>query len=135
MKYTFLIPYILLLLSIFSCSESKKENFNIEGKTMGTYYLVKIVSSPKGLTLKKIKKEIEITLININQQLSNWDKFSEISVLNKNKSHLAFVFLVSFLQIRSHLKLKILHILLQSFRGFAPRLLPILLVLSVRIQN
>ena len=87
MKYSILITYILLILSIFSCSESKKENFDIEGKTMGTYYLVKIVGSPKGLTLKEIKKEIEITLININQKLSNWDILSEISVLNKNKSH------------------------------------------------
>jgi len=86
MKYTILITYILLILSVFSCSKSKRDNFDIKGNTMGTYYLVKIVNPPIDMTLKKLKNEIEITLIDINQKMSNWDTFSEISILNKNKS-------------------------------------------------
>jgi len=86
MKYNILIIYILLILLTFSCSKSELDNFDIKGNTMGTYYLVKIVSPPIDITLEKLKNEIEITLIDVNQKMSNWDTFSEISILNKNKS-------------------------------------------------
>ena len=86
MKYNILIIYILLILLTFSCSKSELDNFDIKGNTMGTYYLVKIVSPPIDITLEKLKNEIEITLIDVNQKMSNWNTFSEISILNKNKS-------------------------------------------------
>ena len=53
---------------------------------MGTYYLVSLVDVPKNLSKKKIEIEIKNTLLKANKILSNWDKSSEISELNNNKT-------------------------------------------------
>ena len=49
---------------------------------MGTYYIINVVSVPKNWKLKKLKKKLK-THFRSNKILSNWDKNSEISTINK----------------------------------------------------
>ena len=50
---------------------------------MGTYYIINVVNVPPKLKIKKIEKEVKDTLSKANKILSNWDKNSEISTINK----------------------------------------------------
>ena len=86
MKYTKLIIFLIISTLILSCSEDKKYNIELKGNTMGTYYLVSLVDVPKNLSKKEIEIEIKNTLLKANKILSNWDKSSEISKLNNNKT-------------------------------------------------
>jgi thiamine biosynthesis lipoprotein len=80
------IIFIILALSLISCSKSKNYNAELNGNTMGTYYVINLVDIPKTLKLELIKSEIEKSLHFTNQVLSNWDKNSEISKLNDAKN-------------------------------------------------
>jgi len=75
------MPNILVIFFIFllsSCSEEATLS-EINGKTMGTTYSVKVVSESE-LNVSKI--EIENRLDEINRIFSNWDPKSEISLLD-----------------------------------------------------
>ena len=50
---------------------------------MGTYYLIEVIDVPIELKIKYIELEIKDTLMKANKILSNWDKDSEISIINK----------------------------------------------------
>ena len=80
------INYAILIfcfLLIFSCSQEKNYNAKIKGNTMGTYYLIEVIDVPVELKIKNIELEIKNTLKKANKILSNWDKDSEISIINK----------------------------------------------------
>ena len=74
---------IICLLLNFSCSQEKKYNTKITGNTMGTYYFIEVIDVPVALKIKNIELEIKKTLKKANKILSNWDKDSEISIINK----------------------------------------------------
>ena len=50
---------------------------------MGTYYFIEVIDVPVELKIKNIELEIKNTLKKANKILSNWDKDSEISIINK----------------------------------------------------
>ena len=80
------INYAILIFSfllIFSCSQEKNYNAKIKGNTMGTYYFIEVIDVPVELKIKNIELEIKNTLKKANKILSNWDKDSEISIINK----------------------------------------------------
>lgn len=80
------INYAILIFSfllIFSCSQEKNYNAKIKGNTMGTYYFIEVIDVPVELKIKNIELEIKKTLKKANKILSNWDKDSEISIINK----------------------------------------------------
>ena len=80
------INYAILIFSfllIFSCSQEKNYNAKINGNTMGTYYFIEVIDVPVELKIKNIELEIKNTLKKANKILSNWDKDSEISIINK----------------------------------------------------
>ena len=79
-NYAILIFSFLL---IFSCSQEKNYNAKIKGNTMGTYYFIEVIDVPVELKIKNIELEIKNTLKKANKILSNWDKDSEISIINK----------------------------------------------------
>jgi thiamine biosynthesis lipoprotein len=78
-----------LFLILTSCSDSDdhQKPIRLTGQTMGTSYSVTIVNYPDEINKQKLKKSIENSLEKVNSQMSNWDKNSEISLLNKNNSH------------------------------------------------
>ncbi|HIL42261.1 MAG TPA: FAD:protein FMN transferase, partial [Gammaproteobacteria bacterium] len=76
-----IMPKILSLCLIFlltSCSNDATLR-QIDGKTMGTTYSVKVVS---GSELRVTKEEIDERLKEINKVFSNWDPYSELSLLD-----------------------------------------------------
>ena len=79
-NYAILIIFFLLN---FSCSQEKNYNAQIKGNTMGTYYFIEVIDVPIELKIKNIELEIKDTLKKANKILSNWDKDSEISIINK----------------------------------------------------
>ena len=86
MKITkFFLVSILILLNT-SCFNSKKDGFKINGKTMGTYYIINVVDPPKNISKEKLKIEVFNTLKEINKKLSNWDNSSEVNFFNKSKT-------------------------------------------------
>ena len=52
---------------------------------MGTYYFIEVIDVPIELKIKNIELEIKDTLKKANKILSNWDKDSEISLINKTE--------------------------------------------------
>ena len=80
------INYAILIFSfllIFSCTQERNYNAKIKGNTMGTYYFIEVIDVPVELKIKNIELEIKNTLKKANKILSNWDKDSEISIINK----------------------------------------------------
>ena len=80
------INYAILIICFllnFSCSQEKNYNAQIKGNTMGTYYFIEVIDVPIELEIKNIEIEIKNTLKKANKILSNWDKDSEISIINK----------------------------------------------------
>ena len=80
------INYAILIICFllnFSCSQEKNYNAQIKGNTMGTYYSIEVIDVPIELEIKNIEIEIKNTLKKANKILSNWDKDSEISIINK----------------------------------------------------
>jgi len=77
--------FIVLPLFVLSCTQHKTGV--IRGKTMGTTYSVKIGEPHKVSDLSALKKEIDDALIEINRQMSTYQKDSEISNLNRAKKN------------------------------------------------
>ncbi len=82
-KFSFFFLILTVCINFFSCSQEKNYNAQLKGNTMGTYYIIDMINVPKKLKIKKIEKEVQYTLAKANKILSNWDKNSEISIINK----------------------------------------------------
>ena len=80
-KAQLMLGFFLL---IISCEQPRYTN-EINGYTMGTSYSIKIIEN-RVLDLNNVSSEIDLTLRDINKQMSTWDEESEISKLNRNKS-------------------------------------------------
>ena len=78
----FLIFFFFIALVVISKKFIKNE-LQISGFTMGTTYIIKIISSKSTKEIKNIKKDIENILKNINQQMSTYIQSSELSNLNQ----------------------------------------------------
>lgn len=86
MKHIKIIFCVITFSIYFSCSQDNKHNIEIKGNTMGTYYQISLIDVPKTITKDKLELDIRNTLSKANNILSNWDKSSEISKLNNNKT-------------------------------------------------
>lgn len=86
-RHSYFLLAALFLLSCSQDSTSRLAEFN--GRTMGTTYSIKIVESElAGNHAKKeeLKNEIDAILVKVNNQMSTWQKDSEISQFNISKS-------------------------------------------------
>lgn len=83
---------ILLMIAViaFGCEQTTETNLvELNGKTQGTTYSIKIVDS--GLSSddsvkKRLHKEIDSILVEISNQMSTWQSDSEISEFNKSRT-------------------------------------------------
>ncbi len=87
LRFSFFRAQLLLgfLLFLTNCIHDKNQYF-INGNTMGTTYTIKLVLSSNEINIEKIKNEIDTLLTNLNKQMSIWDSKSEISMFNSWKS-------------------------------------------------
>ncbi len=80
MKKYYCLLLILILTFAAAVSEAQVEHL-IQGRTMGTIYRVKVVSSAS-VEISGLKKKIESRLGEINLSISNYMAESEISQFN-----------------------------------------------------
>jgi len=58
----------------------------LSGPTMGTYYSVKVVRPPPGLTREGLQQGVDGVLQGVNRQISTYDPESELSRFNRSSS-------------------------------------------------
>lgn len=75
----------ILILLIISCSKpTLQQQMNIKGKTMGTFYTVKI-NGHISIRKKDLKKQIEVTLAQLNDEISTYCNNSALSRFNLSR--------------------------------------------------
>jgi len=77
---------LLGFLLFFSGCGNERNQFTINGNTMGTTYSIKFVSSTTNIDIESIESGIDSLLNQLNKQMSTWDPKSEISLFNSWKS-------------------------------------------------
>ncbi len=77
--------FMLAAIWLVGC-EREAPLIEVEGPTMGTYYSVKVVNAPAGLTAQTLQHEVESTLNQVISEISTYDPNSELSRLNRNPS-------------------------------------------------
>ncbi len=81
-----LVLKAVLLLALAACtpSEPDTELLALDGRTMGTYWSVRVAAPPPELDVDVLRADIEAALIEVNAQMSNYDPESEISRFNRS---------------------------------------------------
>jgi len=80
MKKTFVI---LALSTLAACSgEEPAKVVALSGNTMGTTYNITAVGIPDTVSKNRLSSAVETILADVNAKMSNWDKASEVSLLN-----------------------------------------------------
>ena len=90
---------MLGFLLLFNRCADIENLYTISGNTMGTTYLVKIVTLGNDYKMESIEKSIDSTLIQLNKQMSTWDPESEISQFNNWNSQVPFAVSDDFLNV------------------------------------
>lgn len=79
-----IISLLWIGLLITGCSRSERPDvLEFSGRTMGTWYTVKVVDLPDSTTPQQIADVIERELNNVNDKMSTYKPDSELSLLNK----------------------------------------------------
>ena len=86
------------LLFFIRCADIENQ-YTISGNTMGTTYLVKIITPNNNYEIGSIEKSIDSLLIQLNKQMSTWDPESEISQFNSWNSKVPFAVSNDFLNV------------------------------------
>ena len=90
---------MLGFLLLFNRCANIENQYVISGNTMGTTYLVKIITSGNDYEMESIEKSIDSLLIQLNEQMSTWDPESEISQFNSWNSQVPFAVSDDFLNV------------------------------------
>jgi len=84
---------VLLSISITACfpsNDSAKKEILLQGRTMGTTYNIKVVSTPEQVESLKLQQKIDSVLKQVNQEMSTYIPNSEISLFNQSNTTEAF---------------------------------------------
>ncbi len=88
-----LILIVLLSISITACfpsNSSPKSEILLQGRTMGTTYNIKVVSTIEHIENLQLQSKIDAVLKQVNQEMSTYIPNSEISLFNKFTSSESF---------------------------------------------
>lgn len=77
---------LLVVLCTSGCLKGNSAELRIAGSTMGTTYSITVVAPPSNVQQSTLQQQIEAEFATINQQISNWDSGSELSVFNASES-------------------------------------------------
>lgn len=79
---------VLGMLWLTSCSDPQTSNEDValEGRTMGTTYHIKLVSTVTQVEQQQLQQKIDALLLQINQQMSTYMPDSELSQFNQQQS-------------------------------------------------
>lgn len=76
----------LLLWLLAACGGPSPALIELGGPTMGTYYSVKVVNPPPGVTRERLQQGVDRVLGEVNREISTYDPESELSRFNQNPS-------------------------------------------------
>lgn len=76
----------VIVAALSACGNEQGHLLQFSGPTMGTTYSVKVVQTGAGVNREKLQAAIDQVLARVNQQLSTYDKDSELSQINRNSS-------------------------------------------------
>ncbi|WP_087024296.1 FAD:protein FMN transferase [Thaumasiovibrio subtropicus] len=79
------LTLVLTTIFIVACSDNKAAMVQIDGKTMGTYYVVKFIEQDDLPNNKAIKAGIDDVLELVNDQMSTYRPDSELSQFNQHR--------------------------------------------------
>ncbi|ESP93060.1 FAD:protein FMN transferase [Pseudoalteromonas luteoviolacea] len=79
----FSVVFLVVFLSACGQQQSQQKPVEINGKTMGTTYNIKVFPGPIALEAERFKKEVDDTLIAVNQSMSTYIPDSEINRFNR----------------------------------------------------
>lgn len=79
-----LLPVLLLALAACTPRQAEEEVLALDGRTMGTYWSVRIAAPPSELDAETLHADLEAALVEVNAQMSNYDPESEISRFNRS---------------------------------------------------
>ncbi|MCP4988880.1 MAG: FAD:protein FMN transferase [Colwellia sp.] len=85
-KLVLLIALALSLSACFPSNPSNKTEVLLQGRTMGTTYNIKVVSTKEQVETLKLQQKIDAVLTQVNQEMSTYIPNSEISVFNQSTS-------------------------------------------------
>ncbi|MCC5885503.1 MAG: FAD:protein FMN transferase [Gammaproteobacteria bacterium] len=77
---------LVLAATLAACApqQAQDELLALDGRTMGTYWSVRIAAPPADLDAEALREDLEAALIEVNAQMSNYDPESEISRFNRS---------------------------------------------------
>jgi len=84
-----LIVLVTVLVLLTGCFPSKSLSIKeelLQGRTMGTTYNIKIIVENDSVNIAALKKDIELALFNVNQEMSTYIDDSELSRFNQLSS-------------------------------------------------
>ncbi|MFT7009124.1 MAG: thiamine biosynthesis lipoprotein [Colwellia sp.] len=84
-----LMVVVLLSISISACfpsNNSGKSEILLQGRTMGTTYNIKVVSTLEQVELLKLQDKVDAALKQVNQEMSTYIPDSEISLFNQSNA-------------------------------------------------
>jgi thiamine biosynthesis lipoprotein len=84
-----LMLIVLLLISITACfpsNNSGKSEILLQGRTMGTTYNIKVVSTLEQIEALKLQDKIDLALKQVNKEMSTYIPDSEISLFNQSNA-------------------------------------------------
>ena len=76
------LAFAAVLATLIGCAPEAVRN-ELRGETMGTTYSIRWAKLPDGTDIDEIRVGVEERLAEINHQMSNWDKNSQISEFNR----------------------------------------------------
>lgn len=85
-KLSLLVTLVLVLSACFPSNTSTKTEVLLQGRTMGTTYNIKVVSTEAEIQAKDLQPKIDALLVKINQSMSTYQADSEISKFNRSVS-------------------------------------------------
>ncbi len=74
----------VILFCLYSTNHASQigKQYTISGKTMGTYYTIKLISN-KAVSVSSLKQKVDMRLKEVNKKLSMYDTESELSEFNQ----------------------------------------------------
>ena len=83
-----LVAISFVLVACFPAKEvDGKQEFLLQGRTMGTTYNIKVVAKPSDIDVEALKRDIDKALVQVNNEMSTYQKDSEISLFNQSEGN------------------------------------------------
>ncbi|WP_448211453.1 FAD:protein FMN transferase [Colwellia sp. MEBiC06753] len=83
------VSYCLFVVVISGCfpapEPNGKQEYHLQGRTMGTTYNIKVVAKEGDYNLKVLQTDIDAALVQVNNEMSTYQKDSEITVFNQSE--------------------------------------------------